>query len=104
MIEHGKEHVKNCGEALAGEIWRGRQWSVTDYGIEARDGLYVLSWAQLDEDFAGTGHSLPEHVAEKNWVDLDDFLTAWLVARSVRVPRSRDCIRLAYKTRKRANG
>ena len=30
------------GDALPPLLWRGRQWAVTDYGIEALDGTYSL--------------------------------------------------------------
>jgi hypothetical protein len=30
--------------------WRGRQWAVTDYGIEALSGLYHIPWCNLEDE------------------------------------------------------
>lgn len=73
--------VRCRGEALDRVWWQGRQWAVTTFGIEARDGTYAIGADRLAE---GTGHAWvhawPAHVCAKNWVDRDDFRTAWLVA------------------------
>ena len=66
------------GEDLGTEWWRGSQWSVTEHGIECRDGTYFIDKNRLLEDLPA--HSWPEHMAEKTWVDVDDFTTAWMVA------------------------
>ena len=57
--------------------WRGRQWAVTAYGIEALDGRYPIDARRLVEK---QGHSWPEHMADKDWVDVDEFATSWMVA------------------------
>lgn len=80
------------GEALREIWWRGRQWAVTSYGIECLDGTYSFEAKQLAEGLHGSGPveaSWCVGMAEKGWVDVDDFATAWLVALSlhgVRVP------------------
>lgn len=73
--------VKCRGEDLHPVWWQGRQWSVTAYGIEARDGTYTIAADRLDEgadEHADLGW--PAHICEKDWVDTEDFCTAWLVA------------------------
>ncbi len=75
--------VRNRGEELHETIWQGRQWAVTEYGIEARDGKYALPAERLSEAREHSGHQLPDwplHMAEKIWVDIHDFYTAFLVA------------------------
>lgn len=69
--------VRCRGEALDKVWWQGRQWAVTEFGIEARDGTYTIKADRLAENF---GHAWPAHVCEKMWVDQEDFCTAWLVA------------------------
>lgn len=70
--------VKVRGDALGTEWWRGKQWSVTEHGIECRDGTYFIAKDRLLEDLPR--FSWPEHMAGKIWVDIDEFTTAWLVA------------------------
>jgi hypothetical protein len=65
-------------EPLSNILWRGRQWAVTEYGVECLDGSYYFDAKRLGEDLPG--HSWCEHMAEKEWVDIEDFCTAWLVA------------------------
>jgi hypothetical protein len=73
--------VKNRGERLHKIIWQGRQWAVTTYGVECRDGCYAIGRARLwEEDEA---YSWVRHMAEKNWVDLHDFAEALRIARSM---------------------
>src|SRR4051812_38096408 len=69
--------VKCRGEALDKIWWQGRQWAVTEFGLEARDGTYTIKADRLAENIE---HAWPVHVCAKNWVDRDDFRTAWLVA------------------------
>lgn len=59
-------------------LWRGRQWAVTKYGLERLDGTYPIDAARLLQDPEQGG--FPAHVSRKLWADVDDFLTAWLVA------------------------
>lgn len=66
------------GETLSAVWWRGRQWAVTEHGIEALDGTYAIGAETLTLDLSA--HSWPQHMAEKRWVDNEEFATAWLVA------------------------
>ena len=75
--------VRNRGEELHETLWQGRQWAVTEYGIEARDGTYAIAADRLSETRPHQGHELPDwplHMAEKDWVDIHDFCTAFLTA------------------------
>lgn len=75
-----KEDVPVLGEALAEPvIWKGHQWAVTAWGIEARDGKYPIEGKRVWED--NHGHGWIDHMAEKSWVDLDDFAEALRIAR-----------------------
>jgi hypothetical protein len=64
-------------EGELGQIWwRGKQWAVTDYGLECLDGRYFLEASRLLDG----GCPWPLHVGQKKWVDPDEFATAWIVA------------------------
>lgn len=72
--------VRSRAERLHPIWWQGGQWAVTAYGLEARDGTYSIEANRLDDHLAAEHpHSWPEHMARKNWVDVEDFITAWLV-------------------------
>jgi hypothetical protein len=81
-----RTNVRVRGERLSKPIlWQGRQWAVTGYGVEARDGCYAVPRRNLwDNDFR---HGWIMHMAEKNWVDLADFTEALRVARRHYAPR-----------------
>src|SRR5690606_24136724 len=55
--------VEAVGEHLHEPIhWTGRQWAVTDFGVEARNGTYSISKRRLwneEADWAGCGRSAP---------------------------------------------
>jgi hypothetical protein len=72
--------VHVVGEALTEPIyWQGRQWAVTPFGVECRDGTYVIQANRLwekDEDYGWV-----RHMAEKSWVDLPEFAEALRIAR-----------------------
>jgi hypothetical protein len=70
--------VKCRGEPLDPVWWQARQWAVTSFGIEARDGTYTIAADRLAENIDRWGW--PAQVTHKTWVDPDDFITAWLVA------------------------
>ncbi len=76
--------VEIRGEDLQYEtLWQGSQWAATEYGIEARDGKYAFPAGLLSETREVGGEQLPDwplHMAEKSWVNIDDFCTAFLVA------------------------
>lgn len=99
-IDYYTDPVEVCGEPLGTILWRGRQWAVTEYGIECLDGSYWCEAKGLGEDLPN--HSWPEHMADKSWVDVDDFATAWMVALAIHgqhVPSDqvREAIRRAKK-------
>lgn len=77
-VEHSRDEVKVRGEPLSDVWWQGREWAVTSYGIEKRDGTYYVP--KSDFGLHGDRWSWPEHVAAKGWADVEDFVTAWLVA------------------------
>jgi hypothetical protein len=77
MIATDKDPVTVRGEPLGEIWWQGRQWAVTAYGLECRDGTYVIDKKRLLED---ADYGLVRHVGTKSWVDVDDFATAYLVA------------------------
>ncbi len=77
--------VRVRGERLHRPIyWQGRQWAVTRFGVEARDGTYVIASHRVWEEEDGYGWV--DAMAEKEWVDLPDFVEALRLARS-RWPR-----------------
>ena len=64
-------------------IWSGKQWAVTDYGIECIIGAtYEIEKARLLED---RDYGWIKHMAEKTWVDLPDFVAAFGVALAAHV-------------------
>lgn len=82
------------GQRLSKPIyWRGSQWAVTSYGIEALDGSYAIPKERLyegeeDDDTGGlsTGHTWWKHMREKEWVHMVDFGNALALAQK-RWPR-----------------
>ncbi|HEY1474031.1 MAG TPA: hypothetical protein VGF53_08110 [Pseudolabrys sp.] len=67
--------VRCISERLHPAHWIGRQWAVTSFGIEKRDGTYPIAFARLDAiDWIS-------HLAGKMWIDLDDFAEALRIAR-----------------------
>jgi hypothetical protein len=78
------DHVKCRGEPLSTPTyWQGRQWAVTSFGIECRDGLYNFGQHRLWEDEYSSWGGWISHMAEKGWVDLPDFAEALRVARRI---------------------
>ncbi|MFM9857698.1 helix-turn-helix transcriptional regulator [Pseudoxanthobacter sp. M-2] len=74
--------VRNRGERLSSAIiWIGRQWAVTDRGIEARDGTYFIQRSRVWEENEGYGWL--DHMREKEWVDISDFKEALMAARRI---------------------
>jgi hypothetical protein len=76
--ESGKR-VKCRGERLHRIYWQGRQWAVTSYGIECRDGCYVIAKHRYEENEPDYGWVM--HMSGKEWVDLHDFAEALRIAR-----------------------
>jgi hypothetical protein len=88
-IEYDSTPVRLRAEKLDRVLWQGRQWAVTDYGLECRDGTYCFEAARIAEH-ADT-YGWPLHITQKNWADSDDFCTAWLVAialHGIRIPKN----------------
>lgn len=71
--------VRVRGEALHPVLWAGKQWAVTEYGIECRDGTYAIERRRLHEG-ERHGYSWAKHMGDKEWVDLDDFAKAHAMA------------------------
>ncbi len=87
-IIYADNPVAEHGETLHTILWQGREWAVTSYGIECRDGNYAIEASRLCEDHDGgaveaDGTPVPYtwigQIGEKGW-DLADFATAFLVA------------------------
>jgi hypothetical protein len=75
-----EDHSRVRGEQLSEPIhYSGRQWAVTSYGVEARDGTYVIESSRLWEEDAEYGWIM--HMAKKEWVDLEDFIVVLSLAR-----------------------
>lgn len=85
--------VRVRGEPLGAVWWQGRQWAVTSDGIEARDGSYVIEAGRVIENLEP--YSWVRHMAAKNWVDLEDFATAWLVAVALHTSARRAALKKA---------
>lgn len=72
---------------MAYEIWwREGQWNVTAYGLEVNrsDGDHKIPSYAIPADRLLEGiedvHAWPLHMASKNWVNIPDFVTAWMIA------------------------
>jgi hypothetical protein len=72
---------RHRGQRLHPIIWQGSQWAVTTYGIEARDGTYAITKDRLSDP-----HWI-DHMAEKEWVNIEDFAQALRLARGRYVRR-----------------
>ncbi len=65
-ITYNKTPVVCRGEALSEVWWQGRQWAVTAYGLERRDGTYFIEAKRLLEDLRGEPpYSWTEHIGRK---------------------------------------
>lgn len=67
--------------------WTGRQWCVTDHGLETVDpDAYYVGAGQLFTLTDGIGEPMAErmrHITEKTWVDVEDFAAAFAVALAI---------------------
>jgi hypothetical protein len=70
--------VRQIGQRLHSIRWQGRQWAVTTYGVERRDGTYAISFDRLEV------RQWIQHLAGKTSVDLSDFAEALRIARRIR--------------------
>lgn len=64
-IPQGTAVIRVRGEALHPVLWRGKQWAVTEYGVEALDGTYAIEKARLGEDQARQLLDAPDGVSLK---------------------------------------
>lgn len=62
--------------------WQGRQWAVTDYGIEALDGMYHVPFTDIPDAEAIRPEWL-DALFRRYGTDGDDLAAALKVARSV---------------------
>ena len=67
--------------------WRGRQWAVTAYGVEALGGRYHIAWCELEDEPAHK--KLLDQMRDHYWVHLDDLREALAVSSSARQPTAR---------------
>lgn len=79
---------EEIGDRASEIVWRGRQWIVTDFGLETLGDPfpYEIAAVRLSEGWQGADESLlawPMELAGKTWVDYRDFVTAFLVALGV---------------------
>jgi hypothetical protein len=79
---HQRKVKLSGGEKL---LWQGRQWVVTSRGMRpaASQMHYWIGKERLAEArpfSAGVLADWPLHMAEKDWVDIEDFLQVWVKA------------------------
>lgn len=75
-----RDAVKCVGEPLDSVLWQGKQWAVTTYGLECRDGCYHVEshylWDCVPKKDASEEDAFIywwQHISGKNWVDKDDI-------------------------------
>lgn len=74
--------IKTLGDPLYEPIhWKGRQWAVTKFGLQALDGKYSIAARRLWEENDGWGWE--DQMSEKEWVDQQDFREGLRRAREV---------------------
>jgi hypothetical protein len=82
-----RKRVRVRGERLHRIHWQGRQWAVTGYGLEKRDGTYAIAKDRLwNSDFEDNHAGWVRHMGLKIWIDLADFAEALRVARQIHCP------------------
>lgn len=76
--------VRVIGQPLNSILWQGKQWAVTEYGIEKLNGRYAIESAAFFTTHSAWAKSMGcdvatcwiRHMAEKGWVDMEDFQDA----------------------------
>ena len=80
-----QSEVRCLGEPLGLVLWQGKQWAVTAYGLECRNGKYHVEAKEFYKNvdpsrFKNTKDprqlaylSWFHHVKEKSWVDQEDL-------------------------------
>jgi hypothetical protein len=71
-------YIRPIGERLHPIRWTGRQWAVTSFGVERRDGTYSIHNDRLESI------EWISHLASKRTVDLEDFAEALRIARRIK--------------------
>jgi len=80
LCPQSRNVVRVRGEPLHPILWQGKQWAVTDYGLECRDGTYHVAANAFWYSCNLTGEitadqvfvSWWKHLSGKNWCDKDD--------------------------------
>ncbi len=94
--------VPVTGDDCAFTLWRGRQWGVTEFGVERLDGRFAIPFSDL-EAVRGKLFDWPERVAEQDGIDLEDFVTAFGIALAVAADPERQRVFLrTYQAARRA--
>lgn len=85
MILSHTNKVKNNKSSLAEVLYQGKQWCVTTYGLEKRDGSYYIEAKELKKS----------HVYEFGWIkhmslkadtDMEDFTAAYIMSLAIHQP------------------
>ncbi|MGU3402382.1 hypothetical protein [Methylobacterium brachiatum] len=63
--------------------WRGRQWAVTGYGIEALDGRYHVPFSEISEASRGR-LAWFDALCRRYGTDRDDLAAALKMAQAIR--------------------
>ena len=83
-ILYDRGEVKVTGKELDQILWQGREWSVTTFGLERRDGCYAIEARRLLEGMRDDQpNSWVRHVRDRERLDINDFTTAFLIACAV---------------------
>jgi hypothetical protein len=74
--------------------FKNAQWRVTSGGLEAVDGEYSIPASSLTETRDGIAglYEWPEHMAWKNWVDIEAFIEAFVHALERHVGRYKPAV------------
>jgi len=79
-IVYDASEVKCRAESLDEIWWQGRQWAVTTFGLEKRDGTYAIEANRLTKGLEDDDSTWVQHMGGKSWIDLEDFTTALFIA------------------------
>ena len=71
VISTAEPESKLFAEPLSGIWWQGRQWAVTEYGLECRDGAYPIAVSKSKQNLM-TGCETPRidcylYVRKPSW-------------------------------------
>ena len=71
--EQSFNEVPLKGQSLHPVLWQGKQWAITSYGLERRNGCYAIS---LDDLYRRPLWQWARHLESKAWVDPEDLADA----------------------------